>query len=51
MVGQPHRVEHQRGGFVARVVGAVTEEHSSAPQPPLDAGDEFARALAAPGVK
>ncbi len=30
---QPHRVQHQSGGVIARVVGAVPEEHSCTAEP------------------
>ena len=35
-----HRVINQRGGLVARIVGAVSEEHARALEATLDAEDE-----------
>jgi len=33
-------VQHQGGGFIAGVVGAVPEEYAGAPQPPRASLDE-----------
>ena len=43
VVRQFHDVEHQRRGFIARIVGAMPEEHARAPQAPFDACDQLAR--------
>ena len=44
----PIDVEHQRRGLIARIVGAMTEEHARATQASFHAGDQFACGLSAP---
>jgi hypothetical protein len=40
-MGQPHGVEHQGRGLVARIVRAVAVEETRALQAPLHGGNEF----------
>ena len=51
LMREPHDMEDQRGGFVVRVIRAMSEEHAAAAQAASDAVDQLASAPPAPGMK
>ena len=47
VVRQSHRVEHQGRGLIARIVGAMAEEHARTTQATFHRGDQLAAAVCA----